>query len=148
MLGSHLFLFKFGFNESQSGILVLSPKYTSPTTSTNTWSIFFSLTVVVAYYLKQPEKQGYVYTIERLKGKKKYFLYPRWYNFSLAWISRLLVLILKLLAAFLVSLILVLSFIIFSSLNLFFLISQMHWISTDWYLRIKETKWDFSPSYL
>ncbi len=62
---------------------------------------------------------------------------------SLASIYRPLVPIFKILAASLVRLTLVLSFIIFSELNLFFFMSRICWISTDRYLRIRGNKMRF-----
>ena len=66
---------------------------------------------------------------------------------SLASISRLFALIFKLWTAFFVRLTPLLSFMMFFSLNKFFFMFQMYWISTDRYLQIRRTTWDFSLSY-
>ena len=46
---SHLFFSEFKLNESESDMLILSPRYTSPTISSNTQPISLRLIIVVAY---------------------------------------------------------------------------------------------------
>lgn len=51
-------------------MLILSPRYTSPTTSSNILYTYPELTEIAVYCLEQPEKQEFMYTHERLKGEK------------------------------------------------------------------------------
>lgn len=53
-------------------------------------------------------------------------------------ITRLLVLIFQLLAALFIRRVLAFSFIVFSDMNLFSLVSQIYWISINQYLQIKK----------
>ena len=70
MLISHLFPLEFEFAESQSGMLVLNPRYTSPIASSGAWYIYPKLIEVVAYYPELSEKQESVYKYEKLGGEE------------------------------------------------------------------------------
>lgn len=49
---SYLFSLKYELDKNQSDMLILSPKYTFPTTSSNILYIYSGLTKVSVYYLK------------------------------------------------------------------------------------------------
>ena len=66
----HLFLPGYELGESQNDMLVQSPRYTSPTTSSDVLHTYPKLTVIVAYFPGRPEKQGFVYTRGRLRGEE------------------------------------------------------------------------------
>ena len=70
MLASRLFLLKFELGKSQSGRLILSPRYTFPTISSGVRHIYPKLTEAVAYCPRRPEKQASVYICGRLEGRK------------------------------------------------------------------------------
>ena len=67
---SCLFPPEFELGECQSGMLVLSPKYTSSIALSGAQHIYPKLIEVVAYYPGLPKKQGSTYTHERLKEEE------------------------------------------------------------------------------
>lgn len=67
---SRLFPLGYELGESQSDMLVLSPRYTSPTTSSDVLHTYPELTEVAVYRLEQPEKPEFVYTHGRLGGEE------------------------------------------------------------------------------
>lgn len=67
---SHLFPFRFKLGESQSDILILSPKYTSPIAILDARHTYPKLIEVIVYYLGLTEKQGSTYIHEKLKREE------------------------------------------------------------------------------
>ena len=70
MLMSCLFSPEFEIGEGQNGMLVLSPRYTSPITSSGAQHIYSKLIEVIVYYPRLLKKQGSMCIHKRLKGEE------------------------------------------------------------------------------
>lgn len=66
----HLSLQGYKLGKGQSDILILSPRYTSLTTSSNALYTYPKLIVVAVYLRERPDIQEFVYTHGRL-GKEE-----------------------------------------------------------------------------
>lgn len=62
----HLSLQGYKLGKSQSDILILTPRYTSLTISSNALYTYPKLIVVAAYFRERPDIQEFVYTHGRL----------------------------------------------------------------------------------
>ena len=70
MLPSCLYFPEFGLDESQNDILGLSPRYTSPTSSSDAQRIYPELTEAVVCCPGRLKKRGSAYTHESLRGEE------------------------------------------------------------------------------